>query len=194
MVRRRNRSNCIFVYNRSKKGLWHTRIIPDLVKTYSQDLDRESLITVAGLGLAHEVIDVSHAINDVLRATKLDHLDLAIIECNAASFSEAKRMASAIESLETMAEQGHILGYGVHVVIPPYMYHTPVKKSMQDMALVPAMFEQSMQARRHCQLILYNISPSHNVPATYPMLEPSNRSQWAKDGEVDIFPLHYLSF
>ena len=122
----------------------------------------------------------------MLRTTRLDYLDLAVIECTAASFAEARQMAYAIDSLEDLCDQGHISGYGVTVTTPPYMYHTPVKRSSQDMALVPAMFEQSMQARRHCELILYNISPSHNTPATYPMLESSQRSQWVNDGRYSI--------
>ena len=111
-------------------------------------------------------------------STRLECIDIALIEATAASFADKdEQLQRTIESLDGLCAAGLLQDFGVHLSLPPFMHHTPHRRDVsRDYMVMPLLFERALAERaRHCSLVLYDIAPSHQLPATYPLLrDPSD--------------------
>jgi hypothetical protein len=122
-----------------------------------------------------------------LKSTELEHLDIAIIEINKETYSNHGRLTEIISKLNDLCtSESLITSFGIHLRLPPYMHHTPLKKQKNDMSAVPILLEDGMSSYKHFSLMLYNICASHNMPATYPMLEHPDGEVFEEEGNSYI--------
>jgi hypothetical protein len=155
-----------------------------LVKTYPDDVSREALVTIAGLGLAHELRDVRKVLEEVLAVTRLSHIDMVVVHATPMTFAHSENFAATLKLLDELCTNGPLSCFGLHVSVPPYTSHTPIKKTANDFSAIPMMLEHEVSALQNCGLILYDVAPSHHTPATYPMLDHPDKDLWVQDDEV----------
>ena len=173
---RRNRCNGVYVYNHS---VWSSKILPSLIRTYPKEVQREGIVTFANLGPSKNMLRVRDCIHHACRSTDLEFIDVATIEVDDASVRNGRHLADQIQELEELCGEDILAGYGLHLKVTPYVFHTPVKKLTQDMAMVPLMMEEELAARKNLLLMLYNICPSISTPATFPLLKHPDEAEWA---------------
>lgn len=74
-----HRSNCLFVYDHRPSKPWYTSMLHELVSP-EYGISREGVVTIAGLGLINNPIEISQRINEAKRLTGLEYIDFAMIE------------------------------------------------------------------------------------------------------------------
>ena len=173
----RNKSNCFYVYHHFAEGQkpWAASSLQEILG--AGGIGRQSVVTIAGLGRVGPK-DVAVAITDRLaEATALSNLqeiDCAIVECDDDTFRDGTEgLSDAILCLEKLCEDGKLSFYGLHINVTPYLYHTPPLKLVGALAMIPPLIEESLRRDAvHGDVIMYTISPTSALPATYPMLDP----------------------
>ena len=182
----KNGSNCIYVYDH-ETGIYGSR----QNRTWFQNglaevfdvckVQRNEVVTIAGLGKIGPLMNdsiIRQRLSDACRFTHLQNIDLALIECDDASFDDdMEGIVEAVASMEKLVKEGMILGYGVIASVRPYTRHTPpptdAKEEREGVLMLPLALEQSLSIDGSmCEIVAYHISPTINTPATYPMLEP----------------------
>lgn len=183
----RNRSNAVVVFSNSNRGIWFSNILPSLMRTYHKEIHRDQIVTIAALGAGHNIINMAGAIEEVKATTLLEHLDIVYIDATLESFSgsNAKRFADNVQLLEKLCVDGQLSGFGIHMSLPPYMYHSPMRKQQNKLAMLPMFFEDELsKTSPHCSFVMYTISPSHAIPGTYPMLTHTDHKMFEADGKL----------
>ena len=104
-------------------------------------------------------------------------------------------MTDLVNVLEKISMDGLLHFYGIYMDFPPYSYHTPPLRSMSDYFITPGTIEESLYADlRYADLVVYQISPTTAIPATYPMLDPDIdlKRQYREVADVDEHGLPIL--
>jgi hypothetical protein len=115
----------------------------------------------------------------------LDQIDGAYVEVNDFLMNyDAALITESIDILQELCHTGKLQFFGIKASVAPFIYHTPAFKSSGAMATIPSFLEGQIEddAISYCDLMIYQISPTTAVPATYPMLDASG-AQW-DDGLV----------
>eukprot|EP00607_Mallomonas_marina_P010029 CAMPEP_0182422318 /NCGR_PEP_ID=MMETSP1167-20130531/7971_1 /TAXON_ID=2988 /ORGANISM="Mallomonas Sp, Strain CCMP3275" /LENGTH=304 /DNA_ID=CAMNT_0024600279 /DNA_START=483 /DNA_END=1397 /DNA_ORIENTATION=+ len=104
---------------------------------------------------------------------QLEHIDIAILNCNEDTLtSHSAAFREAVSRLEELVMEGKLHTYGLSIDICPYNEHTPPAAKSGPLMLMPMMLEESLEMDMPAlDLILYPLSPSTSIPATYPMLD-----------------------
>ena len=149
------------------------------MRTYPKEVQREQLVTIANLGLSQSIRNIRESIQQACLSTELEFIDIVTLEVDDSTFRNGQSLAEQIEVLEELYSQEILSGYGIHMKLSPYIFHTPKKSRANDMSTVPILLENELANRKNCLLVLYNISPSIHTPATFPMLSHPDEAAWA---------------
>ena len=135
-------------------------------------------MTIANLGPSQKIRGLRDSIQLACRSTALEFIDVVTIEVDDSSIRNGRRLADQIQELEELCAGEILSGYGLHIKVTPYIFHTPIKRRSGDLATVPIMLEDEMASRKHCLFMLYNICPSIHTPATFPLLSHPDEADW----------------
>ena len=134
-------------------------------------------MTIAGLGKvgkdAH--LELPKRLAEAAQLTNLQTIDVAIVECDDETFRDGPDgVGAAIACLEELCSKGALSFYGLHINVSPYVFHTPPLRLVGTLAMIPPLLEESLQRNEtpHADIVMYTISPTTALPATYPMLDP----------------------
>lgn len=196
----RNGINCLYVYNHYlDKTNWHASAATlASLMTSDHGHSRESFVAVAGLGYATSRTELFRRLEEALTLTTLEYVDFAMIDCDTTTFcgenADFDVLNDSLEALEALSKDGVLQSYGLRVSVPPYSYHSPPVRSSGALAMIPSYLESVMceGQMQHADLILYPISPSSAIPASYPMLDPSPDVYQSDEGESFAVHDHHL--
>lgn len=199
----KHKSNAFFVYDHhtgsygsclqeergNKKESWAAESFGKILQVAGAE--REEVVTIAGLGrMSADDEDFDALLKERLAEARdrsgVGNIDYAVIELDAESFSRGGEVLDnaviALESLCSAQGEGKELqGYGIHLAVEPYVYHSPAQAKSGALAVLPSMvesgiglkhYEEGQMTPSHAEMMLYGCSPSTALPATYPMLEP----------------------
>ena len=173
------KANCLYIY-KHYVGNDSWAVSPTALSTImAGGKHRNNFVTIAGLGFATNRIQLIHRLDEALSKTSLECIDMAIIECDAATFggenSDFDVLNDSLEALELLCQEGRLQSYGLNISVPPYTHHTPPIRSSSALSMVPSYIESVLAEGQmsYADLVMYPISPSHAIPASYPMLDPS---------------------
>ena len=173
------KANCLYIY-KHYVGNDSWAVSPTTLSTImGGGKNRNSFVTVAGLGFATNRIQLLHRLDEALSKTSLECIDMAIIDCDSATFggenSDFDLLNDSLEALESLCQEGRLQSYGLNISVPPYTHHTPPVRSSSALSMVPSYIESVLAEGQmsYADLVMYPISPSHAIPASYPMLDPS---------------------
>ncbi len=76
-----NHSNCVYIYDHNKLKPWHTTELYEMLSS-EMGLPRESMVTIAGLGKNASADSINTRLEEASRLTKMEKLDIAIVEVN----------------------------------------------------------------------------------------------------------------
>lgn len=176
----KNRSNCLYVYNHSgpKKAPWTigATALRDILDV--GNVDRAEIVTVAGLGkVTNNVAEqIASRLKEAKDLSNLAEIDIAIVEFDDDSFNKSPNcLDETIVALEGACSEGQLATYGLHINVAPYSYHTPPLRLTSNLAMLPPLIEDSLTEGKapHGDIVMYAISPTTALPATYPMLDPN---------------------
>lgn len=173
----RNKSNCIYVYNRSVDNVWHSD--PSHLRSlFTDNFEREQVVFIAGLGQLNSPEVISNNLSDALSRCNIEKMDIAIIECDDQSFEQDSHYFEPVISfLEQLVRGQYLHTYGFRVSTSPYTFHTPTPARVGAHTIAHIMLEDKVPSTMpSLELMLYPISPSSAIPASYPFLEvvPAN--------------------
>ena len=191
-----NRSNCVFVSNfeinpNGNHKVWWTTEVNQLLQNGM--VQRDEIVTVANLGTVTDRDEIVERIVLTSELCGLEELDAVVIKIDKQFFTHHENRKSGrikgpkkkignivelVQVLEKICSSKNLHFYGIHADFPPYSYHTPPIRSMSDYMGTPRAIEESMQTEmKYGDFMLYQISPSTALPATYVMLDPGR--DWA---------------
>lgn len=194
----RNKSNCFYVYNHynydslnvNSRRTWAASSLRDIFDAGS--IDRRSVVTIAGLGNVGQNAsrEIPARLAEALALSQLQEIDMAMVECDDDSFRDGPEgINGAIACLEQLCRDGKLSFYGLHINVTPYLYHTPPLKLVGASAMIPPMIEEMLRRDApHADVVMYTISPTTAVPATYPMLDPDLDVELLEAQELDSDP------
>ena len=183
----RNRSNCLYIYNHydCKEGQedeegdrWAIgeSSLQEILE--AGGVKRASLVTVAGLGRTTSRAQISRRLREASALTGIEEIDLAVVDFDDDSFSRNPNCVDeALEELEGLCKLGLLQSYGLRIDVAPYRYHTPSPRLSSSLAMIPPIIEEALgspEGAAHGDVIMYTISPTTALPATYPMLDPED--------------------
>ena len=132
--------NCLYVYKHYVgNDCW--AVSPTTLSTImTGGKNRNSFVTVAGLGFATNRVQLVHRLDEALSRTSLEYIDMAIIECDSATFggenSDFDLLNDSLEALESLCQEGRLQSYGLNISVPPYTHHTPPIRSSSALSMV----------------------------------------------------------
>lgn len=147
-------------------------------------MQRESLVTIANLGPSQNILHLRDSIQQARQSTALEFIDIVTIEVDDLSIRNGRRLADQVQELERLCAEEILTGYGLHLKVTPYIFHTPVKKRKGDLSTVPIMLEDELASSKNCLLMLYNVCPSIHTPATFPLLSHPDEDEWKAQDEA----------
>ena len=172
----RNKCNALFVYSHSSLGPWATGVLGQALQ--AGKLNRSDIVAIAGLGkVSQAALQIRARLDEARALTGLEFIDMAIVEFDDASLERNPNcIDAAIEVLEKVCREGHLSSYGLQVDVAPYRHHTPAPRISNSLAMIPPLLEDAFGAdpssAPHADLVMYSISPTTALPASYPMLDP----------------------
>ena len=172
----RNKSNGLFVYNYGSAGAWAAGALRETLQ--AGKLNRSEIVAFAGLGKTPQpALDIPSRLEEARAMSGLEHLDVALVEFDDASFErDPLCLDAAIAALESACLAGQLSSYGLQVDVTPYCHHTPAPRLKNSLAMIPPILEDSLGRAGtnapHADLVAYSISPTTALPASYPMLDP----------------------
>ena len=192
----RNKSNCFYVYNHysyasAGPATSRTWAASSLRKIFDAGgIDRRGVVTIAGLGKVgqNSSREIPTRLTEAIALSRLQEIDVAIVECDDDSFRDGPECVNgAIACLEQLCRDGKLSFYGLHINVTPYLYHTPPLKLVGTSAMIPPMIEEMLRRAPapHADVVMYTISPTTAVPATYPMLDPDLDMELLETREQD---------
>lgn len=175
-----NNVNCVYVYNNySDIGKeWHTSIVPKMLHELEGYMDRKALVTVAGLGyIDDENVDILEKYKEICRLTGLEHIDILTVDTTLSTFADTEKndiFLKNIELINELCEKKQVHTHGIFTSFEPYCYHTPPFRESGRYQHFNGLLESDFNSNAtHGDLIIYNITPTTNIPATVPMLDPN---------------------
>ena len=175
-----NNINCVYVYNNySDIGKeWHTTIVPPMLKELDGYLDRKALVTVAGLGyIDDEKVNITEKYNEICQLTGLEHIDILTVDTSLSTFVDTEKneiFLKNIAIINDLCKKQQVHTYGLFTSFEPYCYHTPPFRESGRYQHLNGLLESDYNSKAtHGDLIIYNITPTTNIPATIPMLDPN---------------------
>lgn len=128
-----NGSNCIYTYNRTSQGIWHSK---NLAAMCRKGIPREGLVAVANLGDVRDAMMLPDQVYEAQRLTDLEALDIVTVaypydfifdicgnSIDDINIRDEFQMVMGV--LEGMAASSMFSSYGLVVAFPPYTHHTP---------------------------------------------------------------------
>ena len=126
-----NRSNCFYVYQHHV-GTDHWHASPAALASAMAAVaghGRGAYVAIAGLGFAAPRGELLRRLEEALAATALEQLDIAVVDCDEATFGAGSGdfdvLNDALETLEALCREGVLQSYGLSMDLPPYCHHTP---------------------------------------------------------------------
>lgn len=202
----KHKSNAFFVYDhytgtygsclqreeetaKNKRESWAAKSFEKILEVAGHK--REEVVTIAGLGrMSADDEDFETLLRERLAEARVKsgvvNIDYAVIELDTQSFARGGDVLdNAVITLESLCsaqgEAKELQGYGIHLAVEPYVYHSPAQTKSGALAVLPSMVESAIGLKHyeeghampsHAEMMVYSCSPSTALPATYPMLEP----------------------
>ena len=163
-----NKSNCMYIadagsgfYGRYRGGLqdgksvdWHLSENVFKEALAEASVLREEVVTMAGLGMLHAYpTGKSHELEGAIMEklaefaynTNIEMIDYAFVEVNEKTMSSnTSAIEASLSLLQQLVDNGLLHGYGLHVDVRPYNYHTPSKHGYGPYALIPSLLEAEL--------------------------------------------------